>query len=560
MVNEINLDDVKHWADQIADEVIERVENNPELKKLVEKKGYFVYDEKTPSGIIHIGSGRGWIIHDAIAKALRSKGKNARFVLSSDDMDPMDKIPSYLDKEKYEKYMGVPFKYIPSPVQGYLNYGDYYIRQCTNLFSDFGIEAELESTSQEYEKGTFNRTIKIALDNAKKIQKIFADLYGDEVAAANKLPFNVKCPICGKIATTLAIEWDSKKEMLFFECKDDVVEWAKGCGYKGWISPYNGNGKFPWKVEWAAKWPSKGVILETAGKDHFTKGGSRTVACRISVDVFNYPPPYPSNGYIEGQGYEFFTVGGKKMSTSKGRGISFSESINFAPANMLRFLLIRTRPNAVIDFDPYGTNDLILLYDRYDKAERIYFGLEKADEKEKLKQKRIYELSHVGKIPERCPPQISLIHASTIVQIFEDDDLIIEKLKESNHIYSDATKEEINYVKDRLKFARRWVNEFADEHYKFKLNDNVDTNIKNNLTENKIKALKLIAEKLKSSQWTEETLFNEFYKISREELNIDPKELFKSAYLVLLNKERGPKLAPFLLAIKEKAIKLFEAL
>ncbi|MEM4397513.1 MAG: lysine--tRNA ligase [Candidatus Woesearchaeota archaeon] len=439
-----NLDDVKHWADQIADEVIERVENNPELKKLVEKNGYFVYDEKTPSGIIHIGSGRGWIIHDAIAKALRSKGKNARFVLSSDDMDPMDKIPSYLDKKEYEKYMGIPFRYIPSPMQGYESYGDYYFKQCTNLFPDFGIEAELESTGQEYEKGTFNRTIKIALDNAEKIQKIFADLYGEEVAAANKLPFNVRCPNCGKIATTIALEWNSKKELLYFECKDGVVAWASGCGYKGWISPYNGNGKFPWKVEWAAKWPSKGVIVETAGKDHFTKGGSRTAACRISVDVFNYPPPYPSNGYNEGPGYEFFTVGGKKMSTSKGRGIGFAESINFAPAKMLRYLLIRTRPNAVIDFDPYGTNDLILLYERYDKAERIYFGLEKVDEKEAIKQKRIYELSHVGKIPERCPPQISLIHASVMVQLFENDDLIIEKLKESGHIYEDATKEEIN--------------------------------------------------------------------------------------------------------------------
>ncbi|MEM2131083.1 MAG: lysine--tRNA ligase, partial [Candidatus Woesearchaeota archaeon] len=345
--------------------------------------------------------------------------------------------------------------------------------------------------------------------------------------------------------------------LLYFECRDDVVDWAKGCGYKGWISPYNGNGKFPWKVEWAAKWPSKGVIVETAGKDHFTKGGSRTIACRIAVDVFNYNPPYPSNGYIEGPGYEFFTVGGKKMSTSKGRGIGFAESINFAPAKMLRYLLIRTRPNAVIDFDPYGTNDLILLYERYDKAERIYFGLEKADEKETMKQKRIYELSHVGKIPERCPPQISLIHASVMVQIFDDNNLIIEKLKESGHIYEDATKEEINYVKDRLKFARKWVNEFADEQYKFKLQEKINDEVKEKLSEKQKQALKLIAEKLKKGKWTEQTLFNEFYIIARDELNIEPQELFKAAYLVLLNKERGPKLASFLLAIKEKAIKLF---
>jgi lysyl-tRNA synthetase class I len=42
-------------------------------------------------------------------------------------------------------------------------------------------------------------------------------------------------------------------------------------------------------------------------------------------------------------------------------------------------------------------------------------------------------------------------------------------------------------------------------------------------------------------------------------LNIEPKEFFRAAYLVLLNKERGTKLAPFLLAVKEKAVKLLES-
>ena len=110
------LENVKHWADQIAEEVIDRVDKSPILKKIVDKTGFFVYDEKTPSGIIHIGAGRGWIIHDAIAKALRDKGKKAKFVLSSDDHDPLDKIPSYLDRAVYEKYLGIPFRDIPSPV------------------------------------------------------------------------------------------------------------------------------------------------------------------------------------------------------------------------------------------------------------------------------------------------------------------------------------------------------------------------------------------------------------------------------------------------------------
>ncbi|MBI2101931.1 lysine--tRNA ligase [Candidatus Woesearchaeota archaeon] len=543
------------WADSIADDVIERVEKTPLLKELTKKHGFIVMDEKTPSGTIHIGSGRGWIISDAIAKALRDKGVKARFILSSDDMDPLDRPAKELSKEDNEKYMGVPFRHIPSPVKGYKSFGDYFFRQCTDLFPEFGIEAELESTGHEYEKGSFNKTIKIALDNAGKIQKIYADLYGEEAAMASKLPFNVKCPKCSRIATTLAIEWDSKKEMIYFECRNDVVKWAKGCGHKGWISPYSGNGKFPWKVEWAAKWLTKQVIVETAGKDHFTQNGSRTVACRVSVDVFDYPPPYPSNGYEEGQGYEFFTVGGKKMSTSKGHGLGFAESINYAPAKMLRFLLIRTRPNAAIDFDPY-TNDLILLYERYDQAERAYFGKEDLGEKENARQKRIYQMSHVGKLPERMPPQVSFLHASMLVQIFEDEKLIFESLKNTGQLPEKASKSGIDCIKERLAFAKKWVEEFAEEQFRFKLQHKVPDNIDLNQKQND--ALHLLAEKLKKQEWDEKSLFNEFYSICKE-FGIKNTEFFEAAYKVLLNKERGPKLAPFILALgKEKVAKMFE--
>src|SRR3989344_3709600 len=123
---------IVHWADQIANEVKERVENDEVLKKTARKLGYIVLDEKTPSGVIHIGSGRGWVIHDAIAKAMRDAGMKGRFILSSDDIDPMDKLPAYLDK-KFQKYMGMPFRNIPSPVEVYDSYADYYFMQCVEI-------------------------------------------------------------------------------------------------------------------------------------------------------------------------------------------------------------------------------------------------------------------------------------------------------------------------------------------------------------------------------------------------------------------------------------------
>ena len=261
-----------HWADQIASEVKKKVDENPQLKKVVKEIGYYlVYDEKTPSGTIHVGSGRGWVIHDAIAKAMRKAGMKAKFILSNDDIDPYDKPNKELD-ESWNKYIGMPFRNIPSPVEGYENFAEYYFMMCVEKFEELGIEAEVESTGEQYEKGVFNKAIKKVLDNYEKVQQTYIDMYGDDVEAGKKIPFNIICEKCGKIATTLAVKWDTKKELLNYECKkgESVVTWASGCGHKGQISPYNGNGKFPWKVEWPAKWISKGVMCEFAGKDHFT--------------------------------------------------------------------------------------------------------------------------------------------------------------------------------------------------------------------------------------------------------------------------------------------------
>ena len=102
-------DDKMFWADHIALELKKRIEEDLKLKDIYDKQGLLVYDEKTPSGRIHIGSGRGWIIHDVIAKACREIGLRARFVLSSDDMDPYDK-PNRDLPGSFDRYLGAPFR------------------------------------------------------------------------------------------------------------------------------------------------------------------------------------------------------------------------------------------------------------------------------------------------------------------------------------------------------------------------------------------------------------------------------------------------------------------
>ena len=115
-------------------------------------------------------------------------------------------------------------------------------------------------------------------------------------------------------------------------------------------------------------------------------------------------------------------------------------------------------------------------------------------------------------------------------------------------------------VKERFEFAKKWVNDFASEKYKFSLNQEITDEIRGKLSDLQKKAISLLVKKLEENDYADDkVLFEEFYSI-KEETGIDIKEFFEGCYLALASKDQGPKLAPFILQIgKEKVIKLLTA-
>ena len=102
-----------------------------------------------------------------------------------------------------------------------------------------------------------------------------------------------------------------------------------------------------------------------------------------------------------------------------------------------------------------------------------------------------------------------------------------------------------------------WLRKYAPEDVKFTVQEHVPKDLK--LAHSEKEALHEIAKLLKENEYDEKSLFNEFYNVSKK-LQLKPEDFFKAAYKVLLNRERGPKLAPFILAYgKEKVAKLLEA-
>lgn len=507
------------WADRIAQEL--------------KNKAQLVDDGKTPSGLIHVGSLRGVITHDLIFKALLEAGNKACFTYIFDSLDPLDSLPVYLDQAKYKEYRGKPLFTIPSPDDKEQNFAHYYAQDFQNVFNKLGVNPDILWSHELYKTGELNKQIKLALDNHKKIQDIYEKVSGSQKRELGWLPFQPICESCGKIGTTLTQKWDGKE--VEYSCKPDLVEWAQGCGYQGKVSPYDGGGKLPWKVEWPAKWAALGITVEGEGKDHRSAGGSREVADAISKEVFNYPPPYDVR-------YEFFLYGGRKMSTSKGVGASAREVVSVLPAAVLRFLMSRTRPIQTLDFDPTGET-IPRLFDEYDRAARAYYGNGDPD------LARTFELSQIH--PQSSKQAPFTVRFSLLTQWLQMPN--VDELKEAEKLKGvSLTEPEKGFIEERIKYAKIWLNRYASEEFKFSVSEKLPDSI-NELTEEQKSLLQKISQNL-DRDWQPEDFQNQIYTWGKE-LNLNSSETFEAIYVSLLGKKHGPKAAWLILHLDKEFVK-----
>ncbi|MFH0832283.1 MAG: hypothetical protein V1900_00980, partial [Candidatus Aenigmatarchaeota archaeon] len=203
------------------------------------------------------------------------------------------------------------------------------------------------------------------------------------------------------------------------------------------------------------------------------------------------------------------------------------------------------------DFD-LKSNKLFLLADRYDRVERIYFG-EKIDDKKKESQaKREYELSQIAKQKEGA--QLDYSTAVMISQTCPNKNLdeIIDLLKEMN-VLKKASNRDKERIGKRLTLAKAWAEKYAPEEMKISVQEEVPQSIINELNDNEKNAIAALVNEIDSDD-----LQTRIYEIAKES-GIEPKRFFQILYKILLNRESGPRLGPFIIAIgKDRARKILE--
>ena len=339
-----------------------------------------------------------------------------------------------------------------------------------------------------------------------------------------------KCEKCGKDSTkVLSYDGDFK---IKYECD---------CGYSDEVDfSKRGIVKLPWRLDWPMRWNYEKVDFEPGGKDHSTPGGSYDTGKQIIKAIWNRDAPTY-------QLYEWISIkGGGQFSSSEGVITTPKEVLEIYEPKVLRWLFAGTKPGK--EFSISFDLDVLQLYEDFDECERIYFDEQAVgNEKEKLNQKRIYELSCI-EIPKKFPEQPGFRHLTVLAQIYGGD------LVKATKGYNDKS------VKVRAQCAYNWIQKYAPEDMKFKVHIKISDEIKDLLSDKQKKALNLLKGKLEKNNYDNQSLFNEFYKIC-EEAGIKNTDFFEGAYLALIGKKKGPKLANFILALgKERVIKLLNEL
>ncbi len=506
------------WSDKQAKKVI---------KERGLKKEYICAAGITPSGPKHIGNFREIITVDLIHKSLKKLGNKSRFLYFWDSYDRLRKIPSEVPRSKVElmkKEIGKPVSKAIDPWGCHKSWAEHWMDKLTKEVAMTGIKPEYIKQHELYEKGFYAEDIKKTLNNKEKIINIL-NKYRKEPLSNEWEPVMIYCEKCNKDTTRL-LKYDGNYEIIY-ECE---------CGYKSTIDfRKKGIIKLRWRADWPMRWAHYGVDFEPAGKEHMVMGSSRTTGEQIVKEVYGSKPPYGfMYGLVRRKGGE------GKMSASKGNVIFVTDALKIYLPEVLRFIFISNR--ATKDFPITFDEDVLKIYEDFYQAERAYYDKSNKLSKRSLNLKRVYELC-VNKPLKKMPIQLSFRTAALIVQIAPEKEWL-NRVKGLMNV----TKQSENRLKQLLTLAKNWVDNYAPEQYIINLNEKPP---RIDLVPLVKKSLKELGKKLLTKKYTVDELNELIFKLARP---VGMKEFFTTAYKVIISRNKGPKLAQFIISADQKKI------
>jgi lysyl-tRNA synthetase class 1 len=514
MSNRFDLNSIKggqNWADAVADEVIAK---NPNLEV------YTVAAGISPSGTVHFGNFRDVITSHMVRNALIKKGKKTRMIFSWDNFDRMRKVPVNVP-ESFSEHIGKALSKVPSPAGGSGSYAQYFQAPFVDAMKRLDIDMEFKDQTSMYESGVYDDQIKLAMQRRGEIAEILVSFMTEkaikekeidvEEYKRNYYPIDIYSRFSGKDAVEI-LSYDEDMTVTY-RClitkKEETVNLREVR-----IAKLN------WKVDWPMRWKYEGVVFEPGGQDHGTPGGSYDTASVIAKKIFNYEAPvFVTYLFVGIRGL------GAKMSGSKGNAVSPADLLDIYTPDLLKWMYSRKSPNQT--FELAFDSEIFRQYDEYDK-----------------------EMGNASAISFR-----QAVGLGQVVQW--DVSRLMEVSKELNLNY------DVKFVEERLPFAKNWLFKYNESDLIVVRNEK-NMEYFNALTDERKDMLKRFVEEFKEMNSPNipdlEFLTYKIPKrdgISEQDLKKEQRTFFKDIYMMLIDRETGPRLGTFLWSLdKQVVIKL----
>ena len=527
-----------HWIKDIVDQVLER---DPDQ--------YTIVTGKSMSGSVHIGFMKEIIIADVIKRELQKLGKRAKTVFISDDYDPIRAFPPSLTLSP-DEYMGVPYSDAPDPYGCCESLGAHWTNELVESFPEFGADPEVVLQSKLYETKEMLDAVRTCLKHTEAIREILIEFVArdfDEKQRAEYIesmktwyPASVICPECGRIQSGGKGSIVPNRVTSYNPETDEVSFKCAHCGHSETSKFDKLRLKLSWRVDWPAKWYVMHTTCEPAGKDHAVKGGSYDTGLEMSRQVFGWSGPVKVP-------FEWVRLGGRDMGTSKAVVFTPKSWLNIAPPELFRYMVLRIDPEKANNIQ----TDLIPdLTDIYESFEQTFYRPNEVDIEKQELAKVLYPLTVIEPVSDEYIPKLSFKFAALTSQLrgILSEDLILERcynVLKKQHNLSDVPLKAKALIPTRLSRAYNWAREYGSEQDFVDVPEVVPKDIVSTISNDDRRFLSKFVAILEHESLDDDSMQASIFNMAKE-VGIKPKRAFLILYRILLSKNSGPRLGPFL--------------
>ncbi len=307
------------WPFEEARRIAKRYEKKPP------EKGYVLFETGYgPSGLPHIGTFGEVSRTTMVRRAFETISDiPTRLLCFSDDMDGLRKVPGNVpNRELLAEDLNLPLTKVRDPFGTHESFGAHNNARLCTFLDQFGFEYEFASATDYYRSGRFDEMLTRVLERFDKVMEIMLPTLGavNEERKETYSPFLPVSPKTGHVLQVPTLERNPAKGTIVYEEPD---------GERVEIPVTGGNCKLQWKPDWAMRWAALGVDYEMHGKDLIPSADLGSKICR----ALGEPAP-------ELYQYELFLDDeGKKISKSKGNGISMEDWLAYASDESLQLYM-----------------------------------------------------------------------------------------------------------------------------------------------------------------------------------------------------------------------------